>query len=422
MVQISHVFTTSTTCANLDKLSNLCELIMKKINVFKHITAVVVFIAATSTAVAQPAPSVATEYKLQTEILDSKVLNEKRTITVQLPKSYAATPNKTYPVIYRLDGKENLPLMTSVLARLHEANAAPEVIIVAIENTDRMRDLYPTVNQEPMGPVGIGGGAPKFLSFIKSELMPWVTQKYRTHDFNIIAGASAAGVFVLYALQTEPELFQAHIAYSPAVWWDFGATANSTKDFVSKTKNLNSYLYMNIGEESGLMRERYDDMRNFISSNTPKSFTFIDDKFANVPHALTSVAGIFNAYHNLFLPLQMPLRAYTGDPSSIADYYQRLSKQYGEVTRPPEAVIRELGYQFVNHGNLDEAIKLFKYNITLYPEKPDAYNGLAFGYEQNKQYQASLEQVNKAIALSKESYDGHEVYLARKARLLKLLE
>jgi predicted alpha/beta superfamily hydrolase len=422
MVQISLAFTTRVTCANLGKLSNLSELIMKKSHIFKHITAVVVFIAATSTAVAQPAQNVATEYKLQTEILDSKVLNEKRTITVLLPKSYAATPNKTYPVIYRLDGKENLPLMTSVLARLQEANAAPEVIIVAIENTDRMRDLYPTVNQEPMGPVGIGGGAPKFLSFIKSELMPLIEHKYRTHDFKVIAGASAAGVFVLYALQTEPELFQAHIAYSPAVWWDFGETATSTKAFVSKTKNLNSYLYMNIGEESGLMRQRYDDMRSFISSNTPKGFTFIHDEFANVPHALTAVAGIFNAYQNLFLRMQMPLRAYTGDTSSIADYYQRLSKQYGETTPPPESVIRELGYQFVNRGNLDEAIKLFKYGITLYPDKPDAYNGLAFGYEQNKMYQASLEQVNKALALSKEGYDGHEVYLARKTRLLKLLE
>jgi uncharacterized protein len=425
MVQKSLVFTTSATCANLDKLSNLCELIMKKSNIFKHITAVVVFIAATSTAVAQPAPpaqSVATEYKLQTEIINSKVLNEKRTITVQLPKSYAATPNKTYPVIYRLDGKENLQLMTSVLARLQEANAAPEVIIVAIENTDRMRDLYPTVNQEPIGPVGIGGGAPKFLNFIKSELMPFVEHKYRTHDFSVIAGASAAGVFVLYALQTEPELFQAHIAYSPAVWWDFGATAKSTKAFVSKTKNLNSYLYINIGEESGLMRERYDDMHNFIASNTPKGLRFVSDEFANVPHALTSVAGIFNAYQNLFLPLQMPFRAYNGDPSSIGDYYQRLSKQYGEATPPPEPVIRELGYQFVNSGNLDEAINIFKYGITLHPEQPDAYNGLAFGYEQNKMYQASLEQVNKALALSKEGYDGHEVYVARKARLLKLLK
>lgn len=390
---------------------------MKKINVI----AVVFFALAAVPAAAQQAQGGAAEYQLHTEYLDSAVLKEKRTITVQLPKSYATQPNKKYPVIYRLDGKENLPLISSVLARLQEVNAAPEVIIVAIENTDRMRDLYPTINQEPQGPVGIGGGAAKFLSFIKSELIPFVDNKYRTHDFRVIAGASAGGVFVLYALQTEPGLFQAHVAYSPAVWWDYGAQAKSTKEFVSKTKQLDNYLYLNIGEESGFMRERYDDMRNFILSNKPAGLKFINDEFTHVPHALTSVAGIFNAYQNLFLPVQMPLRAYKGTTDSIADYYQLLSKQYGEKILPPEATVRELGYHFVNIGKLDEAIELFKYGITLYPATPDAYNGLAFGYEQKKMYRESLVQVNKALALSKVGYDGHDVYLARKERLLKLL-
>jgi len=36
-------------------------------------------------------------------------------------------------------------------------------------------------------------------------------------------------------------------------------------------------------------------------------------------------------------------------------------------------------------------------------------------------YKASLAQVNKAIALSGKGYDGYDVYLARKERLLKRL-
>ncbi|MFT5545699.1 MAG: putative alpha/beta superfamily hydrolase [Rheinheimera aquimaris] len=395
--------------------------IMRESNAVKRIATFIVFSVLTSSVVAQQASDSNGEYKLLTDTLHSEVLNENRTITVQLPKSYGSAPDKKYPVIYRLDGKGNIPLITAVLERLQDANAAPEVIIVALENTDRLRDLYPTINQEPQGPVGIGGGAPKFLSFIENELIPFVDKKYRTHNFKVIAGASAAGVFVLYALQTNPELFQAHLAYSAAVWWNYGATASSTKAFMSNTKNLDNYLYMNIGEESGFMRERYDDLQNFISSNTPSGLTFISEKFDAVSHALTSAAGIFNAYHNLFLPLRMPIQAYTGDTRSISDYYNRLSKQYGEQTPPPEWVVRELGYSFVNNRNLDEAIKLFKYGITLYPEKPDAYNGLAYGYEQSGKYEESLEQVNKALALAGEGYDGYEVYLARKERLLKLL-
>ncbi len=384
------------------------------------------FAALTMSAAAQsptplttPSPA-KTDHQI-TRTIDSAVLKEPRQVTIQLPKSYAARPDKTYPVIYRLDGAGNLPLLGSVLERLQEVNAAPEVIIVAIENTDRLRDLYPTVNQEPQGPVGSGGGAPQFLKFIKNELIPFIDKNYRTHDFKVIAGASAGGVFVLYALQTEPQLFQAHVAYSPAVWWDFGATAKSTKAFIARTTSLDNYLYLNIGEESGVMRQRYDDMHQFISANPPKGLRFVSETFPNVPHALTSVAGIFRAYQQLFLPLQMPLQAYTGETSSIAAYYQQLSKQRGEQIIAPEAVIRELGYQLVNNGNLTAALKLFKYGVQLHADKAEAYNGLAYGFEQNKMYKESLAAVNKALALSKQTDDGYQVFQARKTRLLQQL-
>lgn len=362
-----------------------------------------------------------TAYQLETLTIQSKALQESRTITVQLPKSYTAKPTQRYPVIYRLDGQENLPLMNAVLEQLQQAGAAPEVIIVAIENVDRLRDFYPTVNQEPAGPLGVGGGAAKFLSFIKTELRPLIEQRYRSHDFRLIEGASAGGVFVLYALEAAPGLFQAHIAYSPAVWWDHGAQAKSSKAFFAKQKKLPSYLYLNIGAESGVMRSRYDDMRDFIRLQQPAGFSLVNEAYANVPHGLTTAAGIFSAYHQLFLPLQMPLSAYKGSPESVSGYYQRLSAQYGEQIKPPEPVVRELAYQLVNAGELSQAIALFQYGISLYPATPDAYNGLAYGYEQNKQYQQALEQVNRALALAKPGYDGYQVYVARKARLLQLL-
>ena len=131
--------------------------------------------------------------------LQSEVLDEQRQYSVSLPKDYANS-EQHYPVIYRLDGAKNIPLMEAVLGRLQENNAAPQVIIVAIENTDRLRDIYPTVNEDPNGPVDLGGGADKFLSFIENELIPDIEKRYRTHSTRIIAGASAPGVFSLYAM------------------------------------------------------------------------------------------------------------------------------------------------------------------------------------------------------------------------------
>ena len=79
-------------------------------------------------------------YTLITEKLTSKVLSEERTVVVQLPKSYAENPDKKYPIIYRLDGATTLVMLNAVLESLQSQRAAPEVIVVAIENTDRLRN------------------------------------------------------------------------------------------------------------------------------------------------------------------------------------------------------------------------------------------------------------------------------------------
>ncbi|WP_188729364.1 alpha/beta hydrolase [Pseudoalteromonas gelatinilytica] len=367
---------------------------------------------------AEPAADDAvTHYSQHTHTIESSNLSEQRTVVVQLPKSYQTHPNKRYPVIYRLDGAGNLPLINAVLERLQENDQAPEVIVVAIESTNRLRDFYPTVNKEPQGPVGEGGGAAKFLAFVEQELMPLVNKQYRTHDYRVIAGASAAGVFALYAMQADPELFQAHIAYSPAVWWNYGAPAKSLNTFITKTKSINSYVYMNIGEEAGIMRERYDDMQQTMQNSKVQNLRFKSDAFAGVSHNLTSAAGAFNAYHGLFLSKHMPLSALGDDVSSIDAYYQRLSQQWGEQIAPPDRAVRLLGYSLTDNQQFERAIEVFKYNIKNYPKSAYALSALSYGYEMQGNTRQALVQIEAAIAVADDSYPYPDYLKETKTRL-----
>ena len=358
-----------------------------------------------------------TDYSQYTHTIKSVVLNEERTVVVQLPKSYQAQPNKVYPVVYRLDGAGNIPLASVVIERLQNDNRAPEVIIVAIENTNRLRDFYPTVNKEPQGPVGEGGGAAKFLAFFEQELIPLVNKNYRTHDYKVIAGASAGGVFALYALQANPKLFQAHIAYSPAVWWNYGAMVKSTKSFIAKTKDLNNYVYINIGEEAGIMRERYDELQQSLQSHKVQGLRFFSDAFDGISHGLTSAAGAFNAYYNLFLPKQMPISALTDDVASIDAYYQNLSQQWGEQVSPPDRAVRLLGYNLTDSKQFNRAIEVFKYNIKNYPKSVDALSALSYGYEMQGDIRQALEQMESALAIADDSYPYINYLKETKARL-----
>src|SRR5215472_6412755 len=75
--------------------------------------------------------------------IHSKVLNEDRLIWVRLPR--AAVGSKSgFPVLYMTDGGSNINEIGSTIDFLVDNNEIPPLIVVAITNTDRTRDLTPT--------------------------------------------------------------------------------------------------------------------------------------------------------------------------------------------------------------------------------------------------------------------------------------
>lgn len=230
----------------------------------------------------------------------SEVLNEKTKITVKLPLSYTNNKNKTYPVFYMLDDGINTELVDSMIRRLHISNGANEHIVIGVNSTNRLRDFAPTVNMDPRGPVGEGGGADKFLDYIESELMPHINKAYRTNNHNVVAGHSIAGLFVVHAFHSRPNLFQAHLAFSPAVWWGARETASAAKNYVLKGTSNGGYLYMNIGSEGGEMREVYDGLTQVILRHRSSDLMLSLDEFDNESHDFTMVAGLYNALKGLY--------------------------------------------------------------------------------------------------------------------------
>jgi predicted alpha/beta superfamily hydrolase len=139
--------------------------------------------------------------------LQSSILKENRTFITHLPQGYDTSRN-TYTVLYLLDGsEERLLLFYSIMKFYFKDN----LIIVAIQNTDRDRDMMPL--SVPSYPVS-KPGADNFLSFIQTELIPVIENNYRTNGQRILCGQSLSGVFTLYALLRHPQLFDSYIANS----------------------------------------------------------------------------------------------------------------------------------------------------------------------------------------------------------------
>ncbi len=142
--------------------------------------------------------------------IKSAIMNEDRKVLVHLPASYD-TSSKSYPVLYLLDGTPAFLLeMIAITNRLRNDGYAQEMIIVAIENTNRDRDMMPVVAKDYPGPPG----AEAFLAFLEKELVPDIEKTYRTTQPRILQGKSLSGLFTVYALLARPTVFNAYVACS----------------------------------------------------------------------------------------------------------------------------------------------------------------------------------------------------------------
>ena len=150
-----------------------------------------------------------------------------------------------------------------------------------------------------------------------------------------------------------------------------------------------------------------------------QNLRFFSDAFDGVSHNLTSAAGSFNAYHNLFLPKQMPISDLTDDVTSIDAYYQTLSQQWGEQISPPDRAVRSLGYNLTGSKQFTRAIEVFKYNIKNHPRSVDALSALSYGYEMQGDTRQALEQMESALAIADDSYPYINYLKETRARLKK---
>jgi len=240
-----------------------------------------------------PAPTQATEKKpadadnIVERKTHSSILNEERRAIVHLPRNYSKDPLRKYPVMYVLDGTSQDQHTADKIAVLSDAGLIPEAIVVGLPNTrgNRERDQTPpfmrTNVDDQNSPYG---AADKFLSFIEKELIPFIDSNYRTSGYRTLSGNSRGGLFVLYSLIEKPDLFQARFCYSAPVWRFDNLMVKKTVEFLRSASNLNSYLYLSVGEkETENIIGGFKIMIDALKQNSGKNFKWVANY---TPHAV----------------------------------------------------------------------------------------------------------------------------------------
>lgn len=185
--------------------------------------------------------------------IQSKVLNENRVLNIYLPEGYSENSTEIYPVIYLLDGSADEDFIHIVgLVQFNSfewVNRVKKSIVVGIATVDRRRDFtFPTTIKEDQERYPTTGHSDKFISFIETELQPYIEKNYRTNESKTIIGQSLGGLLATEILLRKPNLFTNYIIVSPSLWWDNGSLLNQDTKAFAKLEQPTS-VYIGVGKE-----------------------------------------------------------------------------------------------------------------------------------------------------------------------------
>ena len=227
--------------------------------------------------------------------IESKILSETRELVVRLPDYYLEDRDKTYTVIYKLDGQNRLWRYDHTLDVLRSVNMISDMIVVTIPNKRNMRnrDLTPSHMFKNKSMEGPKGGGDRFLDFIEKELIPYIEATYRTNGQRIFAGHSRGGLLVMHSLITRPYLFSAHIAFSPAFWRDDLKIIEDAQAYFSQPTNIKGYIYMSLGDqENSKMTGAYKKMESLLKSIDQPQLKWTMDYARGGTHQTTPIIAL----------------------------------------------------------------------------------------------------------------------------------
>lgn len=189
--------------------------------------------------------------------LESKILNEKRTINIYTPEGYSADSSKTYPVIYLLDGSANEDFIhvVGIVQFLTMIDAMPKTIIVGIANVDRKRYFtYQTSIKKDKENFPTAGSSAKFIDFLANELQPYITKKFKVNNTKTLIGQSLGGLLATEILLKHGKMFTNYIIVSPSLWWDDESLLKDVDMSISQQRLDNKVVFVAVGEEGNVMK------------------------------------------------------------------------------------------------------------------------------------------------------------------------
>lgn len=261
---------------------------MKSVFKFKFLISILGFVLALNSAIAQKTTII-------NDSIFSIVLKEQRKIRIYLPEDYKVGSDIKYDVVYLLDGEMHFDDFSFIYKFASNEKLIPRLILVSVPNTYtndgnmRDRDFLPEITPENKK----AGGADNFIAFFKNELIPYINKKLPTSGDNSLFGHSLGGVFTMYVLLKNPDLFTNYYCSDPAFPWNNRRIITMATETFKNTAKLNKTLWIN-GVEDTYRNVGIQKMDSVLKEFAPNGLRWKVSIYSNETHMSVRLKGIYD--------------------------------------------------------------------------------------------------------------------------------
>jgi uncharacterized protein len=284
--------------------------------------------------------------------LDSTILGESRRVVIAAPPSFAASPDRQYPLVIVLDGESLFAPAWSAATFLAAAGHIPEAVFAGIPNTRRLRDLTPPGLS--VSGSGLNMGGDRFLDFIEKELIPALAPQFRATGPVILLGHSSGGILVTYAAATRDRSRWVVAIDTPAHLGD-GWLGKRLMERARRKSSSEAVRYVSLEARFAWEASEFEGIRKAA----PESWMMHREKLAHESHESMTMLASYLGLRQIFSDFSAIGRPMTTAAKSF-ERYAMLEQAYGMKVVPAQPALALLVEDLIIEGNRNEAKQMLE--------------------------------------------------------------
>ena len=331
-------------------------------------------------------------------------LAETMKFRVVLPDEYSdpGSVGRRFPIVilWGTPDEQRPGLFSGVVTALRSAGggsgpAVPGLIIVRVAPGPNSRYDYPPAKGAAAKNYPTAGGADGYAEFLVQELLPLLRERYRTMPYTVIAGHSSAGQFAIRAFALFPDVFQAAVGVSPALWWNDEESSREYSAAILNRHQAGRLYVTSGGYDPGGIRVATEHFVGAITAGGKLPTAFAYRKLPEDSHFTTPMPGTIDGLRWVFEPMSLArddihaARALpTTSPADLMHAYDTVKQRYAlgarELGFPPDLPGYYLRWEaFIGLGPdriepvFPFARRLCEDDVTAHPTSPDAHECLS---------------------------------------------